>query len=56
MLKCAFTDFIFPTNTDRSGKTVSCICSLGFFEPIQARYYQQTREIFPHVMKNESTT
>ena len=56
MLKRAFTDFIFSTNTDGSGKAASCIWSLGFFEPTLVRHYQQKREIFLHVMKNESTT
>ena len=56
MLKRAFTDFIFSTNTDGSGKAASCMWSLGFFEQPLVRHCQHTREIFLHVMKNESTT
>ena len=39
MLRQSFTDFIFATNTDGSGKVASCVCALDMRGPILTRHY-----------------
>ena len=35
----SFTDFIFATNTDGSGKAASCVRALDLFGPIPTKHY-----------------
>ena len=39
MLRQSFTDFIFATNTDGSGKAASYVRALDMLGPIQTKYY-----------------
>ena len=39
MLRRAFTDFIFTTNTDGSGKAASYVRALDMFGPILTKHY-----------------
>ena len=39
MLRQSFTDFIFATNTDGSGKAASCVRALDMFGPILTKHY-----------------
>jgi hypothetical protein len=39
MLRQSFTDFIFATNTDGSGKAASYVRVLDMFGPILTRHY-----------------
>ena len=39
MLRQAFADFIFATNTDGSGKAASCVRALDMFGPILTKHY-----------------
>ncbi len=39
MLRQSFTDFIFATNTDGSGKAASYVRALDMFGPILTRHY-----------------
>jgi hypothetical protein len=41
MLKQAFTDFIFATNTDGSGKAVSYVRALDMLCPILTAHYSR---------------
>jgi len=38
MLRQSFTDFIFATNTDGSGKAASYVRALDMFGPILTKY------------------
>ena len=38
MLRQSFTDFIFATNTDGSGKAASCVRALDMFVPIPTKH------------------
>ena len=39
MLRQSFTDFIFVTNTDGSGKAASCVRALDMLGPILTKHY-----------------
>ena len=38
-LRQSFTDFIFSTNTDGSGKAASYVCALDMLGPILTKHY-----------------
>ena len=42
-LRQSFTDFIFATNTDGSGKAVSYVRALDMFRPIPTKQYKATQ-------------
>jgi len=41
VLRQSFTDFIFSTNTDGSGKAASCVRALDMLGPILTRHYPE---------------
>ena len=42
MLRQSFTDFIFATNTDGSGKAAFCVRAFDMLGPILTRHYPQS--------------